>query len=261
MPYDHADKIGNHGDVAKHAVLAAIVELLLRDSQDAFVYAESHTGYAEYTLPQEGEWHDGIGVVSQAINSNCPPPLQAYHSACLGTPLLPYDRYPGSSGVVFRLLRHRAPFTFTLFEVNPAACFDLAVYFPFFEGVRIRREDGIQGMHSLTSASLVLVDPPDLNRRQELVELLRYLDQNKVPFICWTPRSSGRFDDGWREGGPSSDFYADTAAYSRHRIRWRNDWQGQGMKGCQITVSPAFDNVANGVLDALSTIMPNWIRE
>jgi 23S rRNA A2030 N6-methylase RlmJ len=260
VPYDHADKIGNHGDVAKHAVLAAIVELPLRDAQNAFVYAESHTGYAEYTLSQEGEWHDGIDVLYRAISGNCPAPLQAYHAACFGTSLRPYNLYPGSSSIVFRLVRHRAPFMFTLYEVNPAACIDLALHFPFFENVRIRREDGIQGLHSVQSASLVLVDPPDLDRRREVVQLLNTLTDNDIPFICWTPRNSGNLRENL-EGNPSTEFYAMTSRHDRHRLRWQSDWRVQGTRGCQITTSVQFKEITKSVLDSLCEVMPNWIME
>jgi 23S rRNA A2030 N6-methylase RlmJ len=261
MPYDHADKIGNEGDVAKHAVLAAVVDHFLQKKPTTFAYAESHTGYAEYTLPREGNWRDGIGFLSDATHANCRVALQPYRTACFPSPLRPFDRYPGSSGLVFRMVRSCGAFSFTLYEVNPAACHDLALHFPFFEQCRIRREDGIRGMLSLESASLVLVDPPDLDRRQELVELLNVLDNRSIPFICWTPRNSGHFKDGWREGNPSTEFYNATAKHSQHRVRWEADWQVQGMRGCQITTPKQFQKITSAVLDALCTVMPNWIRE
>lgn len=263
MSYDHTKKIGNQGDVAKHAVLAAVVEKLLRDApEEPFVYAESHTGYAEYTLPQEGEWREGIGELSEeAAKHGWPPPLDAYRDTCFASKLHPNDRYPGSSGLVFRLVKRQRAIEFTLYEVNPAACCDLALHYPFFESVRVRREDGIKGIGSIEGASLVLIDPPDLDRRGELVALLEHLNQKQIPFLCWTPRSSGCFKDGWYEGGPSAAFFDEAAAYSCYRVRWRADWKGQGMKGCQITVNRALGKVAQDVLDALCRIMPGWTLE
>ena len=48
--YDHSDKIGNEGDVVKHAILCKLVEALLDQKKgEPFVYAESHTGATAYT--------------------------------------------------------------------------------------------------------------------------------------------------------------------------------------------------------------------
>jgi len=60
MKYDHSAKIGNRGDVIKHAVLAAVVDRLLQDDDKPFSYVETHTGRAEYILPKGGEWRKGI---------------------------------------------------------------------------------------------------------------------------------------------------------------------------------------------------------
>jgi 23S rRNA A2030 N6-methylase RlmJ len=249
MAYDHADKIGNQGDVVKHAVLAAVVDSLLKKKPAKFVYAESHAGYPEYTLPRKGEWMDGIRMLSKRIRSNPSPVLKPY-AAFLGDNISDFDRYPGSSGLVFRMIRDQAEFELTLYEVNPSACHELAHYFPLAH-CRVRREDGINGVKSIKSASLVLVDPPDLDRQQDLVGLLAALKKKHIPFICWTPIDSDQSPDG----KDSSTSFFDQTSHARHRVLWK---AGKEIKGCQITTSQQFQAITHKVVSALCDLMPGW---
>jgi len=87
MPYDHSTKIGNQGDVVKHAVLYSSIVSKLQDAREdsTFRYAESHCGRAAYILPNGGAWDDGIGVLSRKSNESLAvaPMLQEYREAML----------------------------------------------------------------------------------------------------------------------------------------------------------------------------------
>jgi len=274
MAYDHSKKIGNQGDVVKHAVLAAVLTHLSAqlDDKKVFSYVESHAAYPEYTLPddQNAGWRSGIGTLANACGiDEWPNELRLYRNVCFGENIRlaelgqrgvdqitrKHDRYPGSSGIAFRILRSRA-FRFELYDIDPSACHALSLFFPMWNRVAIRREDGIAALSQLESASLVVIDPPDLNNRENLLDAVRQLAERNITFIIWTPRNAGRFDDGWREGAPSTDFHGRTKEYKRLRVRWA-EFNSRGMKGCQVTVSNGLANVAAPVVDRVRELM-HW---
>ena len=116
MEYDHSDKIGNEGDVVKHAVLCALVEALLDQTPIVpFVYAESHTGRAVYVLPGKGRWLHGIKPFSENLleledrnatssSSIRFKSLNAYRQACFPEKAKAESQYYGSSGMVRKML-------------------------------------------------------------------------------------------------------------------------------------------------------------
>src|ERR1019366_8794046 len=68
-PYDHARKIGNKGDLVKHAALANILaELVNRQRDDVFLYAETNAGRPACALATGREWSQrgGAGEFSKA---------------------------------------------------------------------------------------------------------------------------------------------------------------------------------------------------
>ncbi len=67
MAYDHANKVGNQGDLIKHAVLYTVVKNMLDTwpEGECFRYADTHTGHPCYVLPSGGAWMQGIGAFSR----------------------------------------------------------------------------------------------------------------------------------------------------------------------------------------------------
>lgn len=59
----HNDRVGNKGDVWKHFILCGVADTLLqRHVHDLpFVYADSHCSLGKFTLPENGQWKQGIG--------------------------------------------------------------------------------------------------------------------------------------------------------------------------------------------------------
>ncbi len=61
MPYDHARKAGNRGDVWKHFTLVSVIDSL--DVPERFRYVDLHSGAPIHDLRPGGEWKSGIGTI------------------------------------------------------------------------------------------------------------------------------------------------------------------------------------------------------
>lgn len=82
MEYTHLTRIGNEGDLVKHAVLARLVDDLLTDNPtDDFFCVETHPGRAEYRLPEKGRWEYGIGKFSQTFYAQVSKPKHNQNSS------------------------------------------------------------------------------------------------------------------------------------------------------------------------------------
>lgn len=276
MGYDHGEKIGNQGDVAKHAILASVVSELSNamSETEIFDYVESHTGYAEYTLPpRKGRWERGIRVLADKCGADWPTCLHSYRDWAFPQwrerssenaqvdIVSAFDRYPGSSVLVFRAIRRRCDFNFTLHEVNASAVGDLSLYYPFWDKVQIRREDGYAGILARTSASFVLVDPPNLDLTR-LLEVMSHLKKRQVPFMVWTPR----IGNSSKPTSEASD-YIEFRERARQELglapllfRWHENWRSETC-GCCIHLFP--DRVfciGTGITTVLREKM-NWWEE
>jgi hypothetical protein len=167
-------------------------------------------------------------------------------------------RYPGSSGLVFRILRDQnLPLQFHLWEQDPAACDDLNRYYHPWPQVVINRGDGYTGVEALEAASLVLVDPPALGEaeRIRIQALLKHLERRNIPFICWTARVTDRPEGMDSELGDSKAFHAMTceAGWPVVQVRWPLT-HGQTF-GCQLTSSRNLADVAAQTVEEIRTAM------
>jgi 23S rRNA A2030 N6-methylase RlmJ len=260
MAYNHSKNIGNEGDVVKHALLARVVDHLAStgsDSEGPFIYVECHAGRPEYVLAENGSWKKGVVEFSKNRERAQIPALQVYSEVCIGDGLSVGSIYPGSAGLVFRiLLKRNRTFLFILHETEPLAHAELVRYFYPWSQVSIYSTDGLAGISDLPKASLVLIDPPNLNQPQEIVNALNNLKGRRIEYVCWTPRSAGRFKDGWREADTSASFYSKTSSHKRIRVRW-GEWNLQGTRGCQITVSEGLSKLAEETILEICRIM-SW---
>ncbi len=260
MAYDHSKKIGNQGDVAKHAILAAVADYLLQKHKGGpFRYVEAHSGRAEYILPEGGAWKQGIGKLSSenGFPSNLPKSLRPYADACFDGPVTVGQRYWGSAGIVFRMvLKKNIEPEFFLYETEPLARADLVRYFRPWPRVCILNEDGYQGVLGVNAAHLVLLDPPDLTGADRLIEAMKHLTDHGIPFICWTPRNGNT-------GGNEVDRYVTFRDKVKSEVgvdpflfRW-HDWHSR-VPGCCVHVYPndLFD-VAKDVARALRWLL-SW---
>jgi hypothetical protein len=265
VTYDHREKVGNQGDIVKHAALFTAMEwALARNPETEFIYVESHTGRAEYVLTDRGGWESGIKELASRVRQAGDgerlrvAALHRYVDFCIARSVQSGDKYLGSSGIAFQLILHYCrPYRMILYETEPDARVDLKRYFRSFPSVSVRRGSGLEGLRGVSAASLVLVDPLSLRPIEVLSSALLKLNDQQIPFICWTSRSAGCFKSGWREGGPSLEFYKKTSDFGRLRVRW-SAWNHQGMAGCQLTVSRELTAVVSPVVSAIRKAMEWW---
>jgi 23S rRNA (adenine2030-N6)-methyltransferase len=168
MNYRHAYHAGNFADVAKHAVLALLIERL-KAKETAFRVIDTHAGTGRYLLTQgpatrTREWESGIGRLWQA---RLPEPLAGLLASYLSVvrDLNAGGRlrvYPGSPLLARRLLRGQD--RLTAVELHPEDARTLAAEFDGDRQVRIVHLDGWLAVNAFVPPKerrgIVLVDPP-----------------------------------------------------------------------------------------------------
>jgi 23S rRNA A2030 N6-methylase RlmJ len=274
-PYDHARKIGNKGDLVKHAALANILATLVQQHHDSvFVYAETNAGRPNCVLPSSGEWSQkgGAGKFSksrllaadrQHRRKSEParfPALTAYDElALLCSELKTGCVYPGSSELAFRALRCAdRRLEFHLWERGWLAHDDLKRHYLAWPEVRVRQEDGYAGVAELLDRSLsfVLIDPPDTKSNHLVEPLLAALAARRIPFLCWTPTGGTTLGPGMPPitlAGHFPDLLKrpDCQAFV---VRW-SAWGP--FSGCQLTVLADIEPLARAAVDAVCAVMNN----
>ena len=267
--YNHSHKIGNEGDLVKHAVLVAVLGTRAVMTDTPFVYAESHTGRATYELPENGKWGRGIGAFSKlpAVledrrrrtqgEASKIPQLAFYDDLCLGAEVQPGMSYPGSSGLVFRLLQQRQmPLKFHLWEFDAHAYADLAAHYQSSPNVAVYHGDGYAGVSGLDRADLVLVDPPGIDEleRERILAVLTRLGTRCIPFICWTARLRDKGEMAARDSADSLQVHSLAVQQGWPSIGV--SWGGaKGTIGCQLTISREFEPVARETVSEICQVM------
>jgi 23S rRNA A2030 N6-methylase RlmJ len=240
--YDHSDKIGNEGDVVKHAVLCRLVqELLPQTAGDPFVYAESHTGRAVYVLPETGRWLNGIkpfsenlldleGETAASLTSPLYKSLDAYRRTCFPEKAKAESKYYGSSGMVDKMLTEaNVPFRFQLWDSNPDVVKSLSQTYGHGSNIEVFEGDGYLGLQSVERASAALIDPISVKDDNASIQrTMSHLHNQGIPFLCWVPLFGGNepmFDQFEKEVKES---------FATVRVTWQvregSTW------GCQVTV-------------------------
>lgn len=275
MAYDHSKKIGNEGDLIKHAVLHACLNQLLDAHQNvnAFRYIDAHCGRAEYVLPASGEWQRGIGDFSKlgwgtlsADDRQARQSLLPYFNEHLTANLCSAQKYFGSSGIAFRILRRRlgefgtlekVDYFLDLYDREIHVCDDLLRYFgPATDKVKVTNGDGFAAVQALEAngASLVLIDPPD-RKFEPVVAAVNHLADKGIPYICWTTRFS---EQGKEIEHDESRVLVHELPNAAHlAVRWmKPTGSNQSPFGCRLTVSDDLFRIAESVVDQLVRVMP-----
>lgn len=160
LSYQHQYHAGNAADVHKHAVLAWMLDYLVRKPKP-LSYIETHAGRGLYDLAdaaavKTGEAAQGIRRLEARLPRDHP------YRRCLDTVRAQYraDAYPGSPLVAAHGLRSGD--TLHLAELHPAEHAHLArAMAPF--GAHLRKQDGFEMAHGLCPPTprrgLMLIDP------------------------------------------------------------------------------------------------------
>lgn len=230
LSYLHGFHAGNHADVLKHVVLAAILARLTQKDKP-LRYIDTHAGAGAYDLHSASarrncEHAGGIGKIWDALDA--PPAVarlvELVRSYNEGGALA---RYPGSPWIAREMLRPRD--SLYLYELHPAEHRTLARGNERDRRVRVLREDGLVGCLGLVpppeKRGLVLIDP-SYELRDEHAQVLDALSKAHKRFATgvyaiWYPlierRWVDRFERALRATGiaPTSLYELQVAPESR----------------------------------------------
>lgn len=166
LSYRHAFHAGNHADVLKHAVLAAMLDYFNQKDKPYWVI-DTHAGAGCYQLDtgfaaKNAEYETGIARLWD--RDDLPVMLKRYVERVRDTnPDGGRKLYPGSPLIAWNSLR--ADDRLRLFELHPA---DIKLLQQTFDRagrrVQIQQADGFAGLKALLPPpprrALVLIDPP-----------------------------------------------------------------------------------------------------
>jgi 23S rRNA (adenine2030-N6)-methyltransferase len=164
LNYRHAYHAGNHADVLKHAILAAIIARLHDKPKPAFIL-DTHAGAGIYDLKgreaaKSGEFQSGVARILAASSAA---EFAAYADivrALNGGGDLAL--YPGSPAIAYAL--RRPGDRLVLCELHPAECEALRGWAAGKREVAVHRRDGYEALRAFLPPAegrgLVIVDPP-----------------------------------------------------------------------------------------------------
>ena len=220
----HNDKVGNKGDVWKHFILSSVAhQLLSRHAVSGpsvsapFVYVDSHCSLGRFSLPEKGQWQEGIGLFYcrkwRLANRPYFVIEQTAFTACRS--------YFGSWSIVQSLLRsHNVEGDLRLHDTSNSVSQQLA-------GVKgYCQSDGFEAVLSMPSANLYLVDPAYSDHREsdwKNVGMVgtKFLQQGATAII-WYPI--------FIKERPLDHLHGAVLA----EIRWSVSGANQVMRGCGV---------------------------
>ncbi|MBT4608315.1 MAG: hypothetical protein HOL17_06095 [Gammaproteobacteria bacterium] len=203
--YNHANKVGNQGDLIKHFTLSLVAgDAELRRGAESFHYVETHAGRSEYLLDAKklsDGWGAGVGRFLEQIHESgnqyvdsskmLIDQLHKFASTVSFSQGRGSIRYFGSSGLFLTTLEERdVPCGSVLFDTNPDVCSELRSRNN--EKNIIICESGYKGVRQLDQIDLLFVDPPDLKpapdgQFREWKDLIFYCINQEIPFVSWNP--------------------------------------------------------------------------
>lgn len=171
MNYRHIYHAGNFADVAKHAVLAMIIECL-KQKDAPFRVIDTHAGIGGYDLSSEeaqktGEWLGGIGRLIGPNAGPLPPDIADLIEPYLAVvraanPPGVLAQYPGSPQIARALLRPQDILVAN--ELHPEDGARLRRSFGRDDQVKVLALDGWMAVKSLLPPKerrgVILIDPP-----------------------------------------------------------------------------------------------------
>ena len=248
MPYDHARKAGNRGDVWKHFTLVAVCDVL--PVRQRFRYVDLHSGAPFHELQPRGEWRRGVGSVLDGCAS-----LRQHGYFEIASAFVQNLRYPSGWWFAAERLATRcqhvdvvltdlaeevaaryAPSPLPGLRANVTVCFNQA--------------DGFRRARDLTKADLVLIDPPFSPDAaadwRSVAATCRLLLKQQIRFLAWYPVFS-----------PTNP---QRLVAATECSAWELTWApfgpkpSQNLKGCGILASPDLTEVLRGTKASLNVL-------
>jgi 23S rRNA (adenine2030-N6)-methyltransferase len=185
MKYRHSFHAGNFADVHKHVALCALLQAMQRKDKGLF-YLDTHAGAGSYDLEaadthRGAEARHGVTAVMAAAKQLRAEELRSYCEAIVAVraSLDAPQVYPGSPLLAARALR--AHDRGLCCELLPAECRALERTLGGLRRMRVACADGYEELRAVMPPverrSLVLIDPPYENPRNELERALQAMQQ------------------------------------------------------------------------------------
>lgn len=164
LSYQHAYHAGHAADIAKHSVLALVLEHFLR-KPTPLTYFDTHAGRGMYPLDgaeaqKTQEFHTGLVPVLAGRHAMFPEGLDRYFDLLARLNPTNPVAYPGSPAVAQALLR--ADDSLVLAELHPGEREHLKTWAKAFTNVHVLPEDGHLAVPARVRSgqrTVVLIDP------------------------------------------------------------------------------------------------------
>lgn len=240
----HDHKVGNKGDVWKHFILSSVThQLLFRRVEGGpsvsapFVYVDSHCSLGRFSLPEKGQWQEGIGLFYfrkwRLANHPYFVIEQTAFTACRS--------YLGSWSIVQSLLQsNNVEGDLRLFDTSNSVSQQLA-------GVRgYCQSDGFEAVLSTQSANLFLIDPAYSGHRESDWRNVRKVGtkflQQDATAIIWYPI--------FIKERPLDHLHGAVLA----ELRWPATGANQVMRGCGVIAFGEASAILHGIQKDLAEI-------
>ena len=242
--YDHGDHVGNRGDVVKHTVLIAVLDVLLGalNEEDVFKFCDAFSGYGEYPLDlKKGEWKNGVMELAKKKSTN------AYIKNYLGTCFVKDENgtihYPGSSVIAAkRAARAGRKLSVKAWDTNKACTNDLRKVLKAQRPritVKVSKgetpEEREMPANDAKGANLLFIDPPDRKLGQQALDKISYLGDDIPPLLVWLPVGCHQDKRNKKVLVPNTDLpILETIKLSRFHVLWTEHRGPRMVVGCEI---------------------------
>lgn len=233
--YDHGDHVGNKGDVVKHTVLIAVLDVLLKSpGSEEFTFCDAFSGYGEYPLDSEKrEWKTGVKALYEKKSTNSY--IKNYLGACFAKDKNGEIHYPGSSVIAaMRAARAGRKLSVKAWDTNEECTENLR---KVLEAQWPRINVDVQNKEMLADdakgANLLFIDPPDRKGGKETLEKISGHGDDIPPLLIWLPVGCHENEqDIWV---PNTDLQTPkTIKLSRFHVLWTDSRRPQIVVGCEI---------------------------
>ena len=206
--YDHGDHVGNKGDVVKHTVLIAVLDVLLKSpGSEEFTFCDAFSGYGEYPLDSEKrEWKTGVKALYEKKSTNSY--IKNYLGACFAKDKNGEIHYPGSSVIAaMRAARAGRKLSVKAWDIKEKCTDDLRkVLEAQWPRIEVDVQEGKMPVEiKATSgtgpkgADLLFIDPPDRKGGKETLENISGNGNVIPPLLIWLPVHCGNSkNQGWK---------------------------------------------------------------
>ena len=261
--YDHGNHVGNQGDVVKHTVLIAVLDILLESGNKGgkFTFCDAFSGYGEYALnPEKGECKNGVMELAKKNNSTNAY-IENYLGACFAKDKNGEIHYPGSSVIAaMRAARAERELSVKAWDTNEACTKNLReVLEAQWTRIKVNVQKGEMPAGCAKGADLLFIDPPDREGGRATLKKISDLGNDIPPLLIWLPVSCHKDEqDIWVTNTNLQT--PKTIKLSRFHVLWTDSRRPRMVVGCEILgyklAKPAWEAARSAAKEVAKTM--NW---